>query len=164
ELGRDFHYAYEPGQVTAASDRPPRVRVTTGRRAWPVLEVGLLGEHQAANAAGAGAAGEGLREAGRAAGGAGGGARPAAGRWPGPAWVGWRAGVEGVGRRPLVVLDCAHNLASAQALADTLLASFPPARRLLIFAASRDKDLAGMLHALAPHFAHAYLTRYGTNP
>src|SRR5262249_22185568 len=102
ELGRDFHYAYEPGQVTAAGDRPPRVRVTTGRRAWPVLEVGLLGEHQAANAAVAVAAVEELREAGLAVDDAAVAAGLASVRWP--------ARLEVVGRRPLVVLDCAHNL------------------------------------------------------
>jgi dihydrofolate synthase/folylpolyglutamate synthase len=58
---------------------------------------------------------------------------------------------------------------------DTLLTSFPvinptngagndlapSGRRLLIFAGSSDKDLAGMFQVLAPHFAQAYLTRYG---
>src|SRR5207248_395901 len=29
---------------------------------------------------------------------------------------------------------------------------------------SSDKDLAGILHLLAPHFDHAYLTRYTDNP
>ena len=66
--------------------------------------------------------------------------------------------------------------ASAQALVDTLQASFPPAadggsngngrggQRWLVFAGSSDKDLAGMFRALAPHFDHAFLTRYCDNP
>jgi dihydrofolate synthase/folylpolyglutamate synthase len=62
-----------------------------------------------------------------------------------------------------VVLDCAHNVASAEALVAALLATFPPGRRWLIFAGSGDKDLAGMLRALAPHFAHAFLTRYASS-
>src|SRR5262249_28812055 len=74
--------------------------------------------------------------------------------------VDWPARLEVVGRKPLVVLDCAHNVASAQALAEALQAEFPPARRLLIFAASGDKDTAGMFRVLAPHFAHVFLTRY----
>jgi dihydrofolate synthase/folylpolyglutamate synthase len=45
----------------------------------------------------------------------------------------------------------------------TLQASFPPARRLLVFAGSSDKDLAGMFRVLSPHFAHAFLTRYSVN-
>jgi dihydrofolate synthase / folylpolyglutamate synthase len=68
--------------------------------------------------------------------------------------------MEVLGRRPLVVLDCAHNPASAEALVRTLIASFPPRRRLLVFAGSSDKDLAGMFRVLAPHFAHAFLTPY----
>src|SRR5205814_701146 len=82
----------------------------------------------------------------------------------GLAGVRWPARLEVLGERPLVVLDCAHNIASAQALVETLQASFPPARRLLIFAASNDKDVPGMFRVLAPHFGHAFLTRYGNNP
>src|SRR5262249_59386423 len=73
---------------------------------------------------------------------------------------GWPAGMEVLSRRPLVLLDCAHSLASARAVVETL-GSFPRhPRRLLVFAGSGDKDLAGILGVLAPHFAYAYLTRY----
>ena len=75
--------------------------------------------------------------------------------------------LEAVGHAPLVLLDCAHNVASAQALLDTLQASFPlqaSGRRILIFASSRDKDVAGMLAVLAPHFAHVIVTRFADNP
>jgi dihydrofolate synthase/folylpolyglutamate synthase len=72
--------------------------------------------------------------------------------------------MEVVGRRPLVVLDCAHNVASALALVETLRSSFSPRRRWLVFAGSDDKDLAGMFRVLAPHFTHAFLTRYSDNP
>ena len=34
----------------------------------------------------------------------------------------------------------------------------------LVFAGSGDKDLAGMFRVLAPHFAHAFLTRYTGQP
>ena len=120
------------------------------------MEVELLGEHQAANAAVAVACIEQLRAAG----------------WrisdeavaAGLANVRWPARLEVLGYRPLVVLDCAHNVASAEALVKTLESSFPPARRLLIFASSNDKDTAGMFRVLAPYFAHAFLTRYGHNP
>ena len=122
----------------------------SSRHDW--MELGLLGEHQAANAAVAVSAIERLRSQG----------------WhisesalaAGLAEVNWPARMEVVGRRPLVVLDCAHNVASAEALTATLLSTFPPARCWLIFAGSGDKDLVGMLRVLAPHFAHAFLTRY----
>ncbi|HXG09046.1 MAG TPA: folylpolyglutamate synthase/dihydrofolate synthase family protein [Gemmataceae bacterium] len=157
ELGVDFHYDYEPGRVAggpAGSIRrvAPRVRVVTDRRTWPALELGLLGEHQAANAAVAVTCIEVLRDEGWSV--------PDAAVAAGLAGVRWPARLEVVGARPLVVLDCAHNVASVQALVETLQASFPPARRLLVFAGSSDKDLAGMFRVLAPHFAHAFLTRY----
>ncbi len=156
QLGEDFGYRYEPGQVTAGGWRRPRVRVSGRGVAWPALEVGLLGEHQAANAAVVLACVEELRAQGWHVG----DAAVAAGL----AGVDWPARTEVVGRRPFVVLDCAHNVASTEALVETLRTSFPPARRLLVFAGSSDKELAGMFRVLAPHFAHAFLTRYGNNP
>jgi dihydrofolate synthase/folylpolyglutamate synthase len=161
QLGIDFQYAYEPGEIAAQDApvlvRPARVQVSTRRRKFPVMPVGLLGEHQAANAAVAVACVERLQEGG----------------WHVPdealAWglanVSWPARLEIVRRRPLTVLDCAHNVASAEALVQTLRASFPAGRRrLLVFACSEDKDVAGIFRVLAPEFAHAFLTRYGDNP
>jgi dihydrofolate synthase/folylpolyglutamate synthase len=74
--------------------------------------------------------------------------------------VKWPARLEVVGRRPLVVLDCAHNVASATALVTTLKTSFPATRRWLVFACSGDKDLAGIFRVLAPHFQQVFLTTY----
>jgi dihydrofolate synthase/folylpolyglutamate synthase len=76
--------------------------------------------------------------------------------------------LEVLGRRPLVILDCAHNVASAEALVDTLRASFPESaagrgKRFLVFAGSTDKDLAGMFRVLGLAFAHVFLTRYSDN-
>lgn len=170
QLDVDFHYRYVPGQVSAHTERLPRVQIVTRRRTWPMMELGLLGEHQAANAALAVAAVEKLNDAGLAI--------PETQVAAGLAQVQWPARLEVVSRRPLVVLDCAHNLASIEALLDTLAVSFtdthlngsgsrngstPSRRRLLIFACSNDKDLAGMLRLLAPRFCHIYLTRFGTN-
>jgi dihydrofolate synthase/folylpolyglutamate synthase len=152
QLGADFRYEYVPGRITAEATVPPRLRVVSGTPGHDWTELGLLGEHQAANAAVAVAAVEVLRGLGWHVGEAAVAAGLAGVRWP--------ARMEVAGRRPLVVLDCAHNVASAEALVETLLSTFPPARRWLIFAGSADKDLPGMLRVLAPHFAHAFLTRY----
>jgi dihydrofolate synthase / folylpolyglutamate synthase len=154
QLGVDFRYSYEPGKVTAEGTRPARVQVFTDRRAWPLLELGLLGEHQAANAAVAVTCLEHLRAAGWAI-----TDRAVA---DGLARVSWPARLEVLQRRPLVVLDCAHNAASAQALVEALRQSFPPVRRLLIFAVSSDKDVAAMFRILGPHFRHVFLTRYNS--
>jgi len=134
------------------------VQVTTRRRSWPPLPLGLVGEHQAANAALAIAVIEELCRQGLLV-----SERAVA---AGLARVHWPARLEVLGRRPLVVLDCAHNVASAEVLARALVDSFPlPAgRRLLLFAGSMDKDLAGMLAVLAPHFRRFYLTRFQSNP
>jgi dihydrofolate synthase/folylpolyglutamate synthase len=156
ELGRDFTYRHEPGAVTASGQRPPRVVVTTKERTWPALELGLLGEHQAANAAVVIACVEELRRQGWYL--------PDAAVAGGLREVFWPARLEVVARRPFIVLDCAHNVASAVALAETLDASFPPGRRLLVFAGSADKDVAGMFRVLAPRFAQAFFTRYTDNP
>lgn len=161
QLGEDFRYEYEPGRVTDGQAnghgrRPPRVRVLTRRRAWPALDLALLGEHQAANGAVAIACVEELQAQGLSV--------PDIAVAAGLASVSWPARLEVMDWRPLVVLDCAHNVASAQALVDTLGESFPVGRRLLIFAGSSDKDLPGIIRILAPHFVHAYLTRYADSP
>jgi dihydrofolate synthase / folylpolyglutamate synthase len=159
QLGVDFRYRYEPGQIAVGEVTPhlrPRVEVITKRRAWPVMELNLLGEHQAANAAVAVACVEQLRAAGWQVSDA-----AVAG---GLANVYWPARLEVLSHRPLVVLDCAHNVASAEALAQTLQASFPPAKRFLVFASSNDKDVAGIFRVLGPQFRHVFLTRYGNNP
>jgi len=156
QLEVDFRYIHEPGQVTAEATRLPRVQVLTEQRRWPALEVNLLGEHQACNAAVAVACIEELRRQG----------------WQiadqavaaGLATVTCPARLEVVRRRPLIVLDCAHNTSSARAVVETLRTSFPPVPRRLIFAGSSDKDLPGILSLLAPHFSQAFLTRYTSNP
>jgi dihydrofolate synthase / folylpolyglutamate synthase len=170
-LGRDFGYEYEPGQLLNESAvgsrqsaiervtpncRLARLRVTTRERAWPWLELALFGGHQAENAAGVVAVVEQLQHLGLPIA----DAAVACGlrdvRWP--------ARLEVMGERPLILLDCAHNVASAQALVDTLRDSFRVAgRRALIFAVSNDKQVPEMLRVLAPHFDRFFLTRYAGN-
>jgi dihydrofolate synthase / folylpolyglutamate synthase len=166
QLDAHIHYRHEPGCISRIKSHLPRVQVSAARRTWPIMEVGLFGDHQAANAAVAVATVEELIEQGLAI--------PDAAVAGGLATVSWPARLEVVGRRPLVVIDCAHNLASAEALVETLRVSVPPAsegvtgrrkaRRHLVFAGSSDKDLAGMLRILASYFTDLYLTRYGNNP
>jgi dihydrofolate synthase/folylpolyglutamate synthase len=65
---------------------------------------------------------------------------------------------------PTVVLDTAHNPASAQALAATLAEMRRKGRRTLIFAVSLDKDIAGIVHELVGAFDRVVVTRYQENP
>lgn len=72
--------------------------------------------------------------------------------------------IEVVQREPLVLLDVAHNLASIEALLETLQSEFPGRNRTGIFAFSRDKDQVGMLRMLLPAFQRVILTRFVENP
>jgi len=156
EMGVDFEYSHDPGMISEEGVRRPRVQMTTQRQAGPVMDLGLLGDHQAANASVAVATVQQLRNTGWRI--------SQAAVAAGLASVCWPARIEVVGSRPFVVLDCAHNVASVEALVTTLHESFPPGRRLLVFACSRDYDVIGMIRALRGQFAHAFLTRYANNP
>jgi dihydrofolate synthase/folylpolyglutamate synthase len=156
QLDVDFHYESTPGRVVETGIVPPHVEVITRRQRWPRLELNLLGDHQAANASVMVACVEELQQLGLHI--------PDNAVRDGLRGVNWPARMEVVGRSPLVVLDCAHNVASAESLVQTLQDSFPPVRRVLVFAASSDKDVAGMFRVMAPHFGAVFVTRYTNNP
>jgi dihydrofolate synthase / folylpolyglutamate synthase len=152
-VGRDFRWSRERPQPFQLSP----VRISTPDRDGSPMPLALFGEHQGANAAGAVMAVERLRRAGLAV--------PESAIRDGLRDVQWPARMELLARRPVIVLDCAHNVASAHALVATLESSFPVAgRRHLIFAASADKQIPEMLSLLAPAFDHFHLTRYRSNP
>ena len=153
QIDADFQFTHEPALIEGDRECWPSVRVTTARRRWPWLSLGMIGAHQACNAALAITAVDELMAQGVPIG--------DSAVAEGLARVHWPARLEIMGRRPLVLLDCAHNVASAHALREALEQSFPvPAdgRRMLIFAGNQDKDLAGMLSVLAPCFECIFLT------
>lgn len=160
QLGRDFDFDYFPppgldqAQREAVAD--VRLRRPAGWHELKGLRFGLPGRHQAANAAVAVAVADQLAHQGWKLG------EPAI--RGGLAAVRWPARVEIVGRRPAVVLDSAHNRASAEALLDTLAESLRPRRRILVFATTQEKDISGMLAALLPQFDQVIFTRYLNNP
>ena len=119
------------------------------------FELSLPGRHQAANAATALATLDVLRQADWDI--------PVAAIKRALAGLSWPARVQVVSRRPVVVLDAAHNVASVEALVETLEESFSAGRRWLIFAVSSDKDVRGMLRCLCGHFDEIYFTRYSSN-
>ena len=120
------------------------------------LTLGMLGRHQGANASVALATLPVLAQHGFHV-------PPAAVR-EGLAQARCCARIEVVQRAPTIIVDAAHNVASIQALLDTLSTSFGAGKRTLIFATSRDKDLRGMLAILLPRFDEVILTRYENNP
>jgi dihydrofolate synthase/folylpolyglutamate synthase len=66
-----------------------------------------------------------------------------------------------ISKNPLLILDVAHNPLAFNALAETLKLYFPKRKIILIFAASRDKDIKTMLKKLS--FLKIILTTFN-NP
>lgn len=151
---RDFDFDYLSGNpFDRMNYREP---AESPKLALNDLKIGLLGEHQAANAAAAISAVLRLAEQG----------------WKidesairkGLEQAHCPARIEIVRERPTVILDVAHNAASMEALLSVLNQRYPTGRRILIFASSRDKDTPSMLRLLVPQFDCLLLTRYTINP
>jgi len=156
EVDVDFRYDYIPPTPPLVRPESGRVAVRTWRTDWGAFDLPLPGAHQALNAATALATLDALDERGFEVG-------------PGAVargWAGlrWPARAEVLGERPRLVVDGAHNVASAEALAETLRTCFPPGRRVLVFGTTRDKDMPGQLKALLPLFDAVVAARYVENP
>lgn len=157
---KDFRYRYQaPKNLPKGPSRGRMDFEYFGPgRPWRLegVELGLLGRHQAANAALALAAAALFRQAG----------------WKiseqdcreALAHLDWPARCQLLCRRPAVVVDTAHNVASVEALLAVLEESFAPGRRLLLFATTQDKDVPGMLARLLPKFDQVVLTNYLDSP
>lgn len=156
ELDHDFHYHYEPPSTPLTRPTAGQVHVKTWRTDWGKIELPLLGAHQAGNVAVALASLDALAERGWNV------SRDAVVR--GFSTLRWPARVEVLGESPWLIVDCAHNVASAEALASSLQTCFPTTPRTLVFATSRDKDLRGQLQVLLPLFDQIIVTRYLENP
>ena len=155
QLGRDFAVG------DAAGGRQPRSEPFTLHCPPGIpqgsFETGMPGRHQAVNAAAAIMATRSL----------------AAGRFEisekalrrGLRQARLPARIEWLSEQPPVVLDAAHNTASMAALVEAIGAAAKlPRRRILIFAASGDKQLPEMLREARRLFSTVILTRYATNP
>ncbi len=152
ERGTDFDFTYEPPRHLEMYPAHSVCRFQRHTECAGYIGLSLPGKHQAANAATALATIDVLRAAGWKI--------SAAAVATALANMTWPARVEVVARRPAVVLDAAHNVASVEALMETLRESFDVARRILIFGTTQDKDVRGMLASLLPAFDDVYFTRY----
>ena len=84
-------------------------------------------------------------------------------RWPGR--------FEVLGKKPLVIADGAHNVASAHALVKTVKKVLPQRKVILILGVSEDKDIQGICRVLnyvtdyviATHSQHPRAHRFNTN-
>ncbi len=134
-------------EVTALRGRRPalRFRLEGPGVSLPGVRLALLGRHQADNALLAVGATLELARRGFL-------------RWDPRAVRRALAGTPVPGRTevlpgpPTVVVDCCHTVESARALARTVRAYWPGARRRLVFGALGGKDWQGMLRALGPAF------------
>lgn len=73
--------------------------------------------------------------------------------------ISWPGRFEIVKENPCVVLDGAHNKASAAALAKVVKETFPHRNCILILGVCKDKDIKGMAIALCPLASHIILTK-----
>ena len=171
-LGRDFQFEFTPPTVTDATSKPQGT-LRYSENGWTAgycagqnsgqphrraltLSPGLLGRHQAANAAVAVATVVRLQSLGWEI--------PDAAIEQGIALATCPARIEVISTQPWVILDTAHNPASIEALIVVLHESFVASQRILVFAATRDKDVLGMLRLLLPQFDSVILTQYHNNP
>jgi len=126
-----------------------------GRLAGYELSLPLLGQHQLENAATAVATLEVLAEKGFHISGD--------SITRGLAQVSWPGRLQVLSRRPLIVVDGAHNPDSARKLRQSLEQYFDFDRAILIIGVSSDKDIAGIISELVPLFDEVIVTR-STHP
>ncbi|MFO1065010.1 MAG: folylpolyglutamate synthase/dihydrofolate synthase family protein [Pirellulales bacterium] len=120
---------------------------------WPIS---MLGRHQADNLAGALAAIDKLTELGWKL--------PVKNMQRAAAELSLTARLQIVSRRPLCILDTAHNPDSISAALAALDDHFPDLNRTIVFASSRDKDTEAMLQLLIPRCRRLICTQYQNNP
>ncbi len=166
EVGRDWLYAPVArsldGQVLFVWHRAEQPLVDAyvesgGFQEWEPtrLRIPLLGPHQIDNAATAYAALQVARRRGLVM------SQEAIRR--GFAATRWPARFEVLHRNPPLVVDGAHNRAAAHQIRLTLDEYFPNWPLILVFGASADKDIRGMLAELAPRAQLIVATR-STHP
>lgn len=114
------------------------------------VPLGLPGEHQRQNAACAVEAAELLAQAGLG---------NIAGVDDALAKTSWPGRLETVWTEPRVILDAAHNLAGAEALASYVRSLVPREKAVLMLGILADKDVAGIIRSLAPLFREVVCVR-----
>jgi dihydrofolate synthase/folylpolyglutamate synthase len=147
EVGRDINY-----RPVSSSRLGQTFEVSGIFGSFDDLRIPLLGEHQLINAAVAfGLAAQAQKQSGRSVAleTLRSGLRKT--RWPGRC--------ETVREHPWIILDGAHNEASAAALAQTLDRFTGPGSIILVLGASKDKDVHGICKCLAPLAKKCIITK-----
>jgi dihydrofolate synthase/folylpolyglutamate synthase len=134
-------YSYLPQEHSTDLPVQQRFTIQTPHQAYTDLILPLAGLHQLENATVALATLDMLQERGV--------------NWTeqalrdGLRTVHWPARIEVVGSDPTVVIDGAHNADSMQKLIQTLRTSFTLHRLIVVLNVNRDKDILGIVQALA---------------
>ena len=159
-LHEDFHLQTTPPDLSTSSQQLQQfdcfLDTDSHQQRWSNLKLALNGKHQLNNAAVALATLACLQQQGWKI--------PSEAFLRGLANVHCPARIEVISEHPTVVIDTAHNRASIDSLVQYLDKQERASRQILVFAASRDKDVSGMLALLLPCFDVVILTRYATNP
>jgi dihydrofolate synthase/folylpolyglutamate synthase len=161
QLGEDFTYRYVVAKNLGFRQSATRTidftfKVPSQEFQLQRLALGMRGPHQAANAALALATIAELRHQGWCI------SNDAVRDGLSRALLAGR--VEVIAGEPAVVLDTAHNPASARALVEALAEMPAAARRTLVLSISRDKDVRAIVSELASHFDRFIVTQYQDNP
>ena len=150
-VGRDFAARYRSTRFVPGVGLRCALDYRYQNGPWEPWEVGLGGRHQADNAALVLTATRLLESQGIVL-------TPDAVR-RGLLVPNWPARLEIVRTDPVVVVDCAHNLASIKASTDTCTEAWPDHTPVVVFGCSEDKDIGAMLRHLATWADRLILTR-----
>jgi dihydrofolate synthase/folylpolyglutamate synthase len=142
-IGREWQWERAGGDQTIVVRGP--------ERQYRDLFVPLLGAHQLENAALAIAALDALRAQGAPL--------TAEHIRDGIARVRWPGRLEILSHAPLIIVDGAHNPDAMSRLREALSGIFGGQRIILVLGTSADKDLAGIIAAIAPGVAQVIVTR-----
>ncbi len=128
-----------------------RFSVTGQKGLYKDLTIKLLGRHQLVNAATAIAAAEILNETGMPVG--------AGAIYKGLASALWPGRLEVFNRKPLIILDGAHNFAGARSLKQAMVDYFPGRNIVLVMGMLADKERARVVGELVPGARAVVVTR-----
>ena len=151
-LRQDLHV-----EIHSASRDRQVIGVTTPWNRYEDLELPLLGVHQAENAALAVTAADLLSATDSRI--------TSAAIGAGVRQTSWPLRFQVIAGPPTTILDAAHNPTATHAVVRTLNDGLWPERpRVLVFGASRDKDVETMLSILLREFDHVILTQFCSSP
>ena len=152
ELGKEIHvWADDRPEPAIVWDRV-ECHIKTPVCERDSVQVGLSGNHQAKNAALVLGVVDQLKIRGTEI--------PEAAVYQGLSDVNWPGRIETLCKKPWIVVDAAHNVASIEALVEMLRHWPVSGKKKLLFAVSRDKSVGEMLALLAQYFDEIHLTKY----